>query len=86
MRQSQAYHPELPFNVAEQPQQKKLPVCSHRATDSEGRFVCEPPMPTPELAAETESRRNESVWKLLRLKDEEIRQLRAQIELLENHE
>lgn len=79
MRHAQSYCPELPFTAAEPAAVKKQPARSHRATDSEGRFVCEPPMPTPEVAAETESRRNESVWKLLRLKDEEIRQLKAEI-------
>lgn len=86
MRHAQSYCPELPFNVSEQAPIKKQAARSHRATDSEGRFACEPPMPTPEVAAETESRRNESVWKLLRIKDEEIRQLRAQIEMFKNHE
>jgi hypothetical protein len=79
-RVQQTYHPELPFYSTETPVQvKKQTRRTERATDSEGRFACEGTFPNRQTAEQTEIRRQQSVAVMLRLKDEEINQLRAQL-------
>lgn len=80
-------YPEFPFDDEFQPKQKM--ITKHkghlRATDSEGRFTIEPPMPNPELQAETENRRQVSMANRLRQQSERIMELEAEIKKLRSN-
>jgi len=67
------------FDIQTMPKQKKQPKPAGRSQDSEGRFVVEVQIPTPEVFRETEKRRDESYAKRLRQVEEENLRLKAKL-------
>ncbi len=84
MPKSALYHPEIPFFEVVYPEKKKIETRTERSRDSEGRYASDTEIPNNEIFAQTENRREQSIATLLRLKDEEILKLKAEIKNLKN--
>lgn len=70
------YHPELPF--FESINNSK----SERSRDSEGRFTTDVEYRDDNERKEAEKRRKQSLYRMLRIKDEEILKLKEEIKKL----
>lgn len=67
------------FSDVQTDRKKKQTRPAGRSRDSEGRFVVEVQIPTPEVFKETQERREKSLARMLRIKDEEIERLKAEL-------
>ena len=80
MRKQSTYCPELPLFVENK--QITRPTRNERSRDSEGRYAIDAEIPDKAIFLKIEQRRQESLSKMLRIKDEEIIRLKEEIKQL----
>jgi hypothetical protein len=77
-------YPELPLFEPEKKVTKKS--TGERSRDSEGRYAAEGQIPDHKTFVETQERRTASLYRLLRIKDEEIIRLKEELKKMKKYE